>query len=138
MPTTSFTFCTAVYLGLAPSEGETYSPVEGRPLSCVKSLLQLFYQSGPTWQAEEAHFVHPSLPYERGTLLHHQRNQTDAVAPLVQHSLLQTLPKDTCKCGGVHRPRTGWVSLSGMDDDPPIDDWHMGSCVNKRNSLVYL
>lgn len=135
----SFTFCTAVYISLTSGEGETDLPVEGRPLSCVKSLLQLFHQSGPTWQAKQAHFMHPSLPYERGTLLHHQRNQAHAVAPLVQHRLLQTLTKDACKRGGVHRPRTGWLSQSGMDFEAPGDnDWHVGTCVSKRNRHVYL
>ncbi|TNN71814.1 hypothetical protein EYF80_017985 [Liparis tanakae] len=75
----------------------TPSPVKHWLLATVKGILQLSNMIGLSRGPEKALLLEPTFTYETHTLFDQHRDQSlRATLGLVQHCLLEVLPKDTC------------------------------------------
>lgn len=78
---------------------ELVLPGEGRPLSCIKGVSELFDRVVLTRQTKDALLIQAVLFDELHTLLHQNRHHVRPKPLLVCHRLLEAFPKHCREAG---------------------------------------
>lgn len=77
-------------------------PGEGRPLSCIKGISELFDCIILAGQAEDALFIQPVIFDELHTLLHQDRHHVRPKPSLIGYGVDETLPKHCREANRQH------------------------------------